>query len=167
MIRVLKEWWRMAIDPHTSPQNPERPAGPGYETRDVNVPVLMKFALWLAVAILLAALVSRWVFGYFAHTQSLGPATTPFENVRTLPPLPRLQTAPQKDIHDYWQSQQDELNGYGWVDRSNGVVRIPVDRAMQLLLQRGLPARAAAPAPDTSHSTLPVDNGKAAGGTEE
>lgn len=151
----------MAINPDTSPQGP---GGPGYETRDVNVRALLIFGFWLAVAIVLAALGSRWVFGYFAHTQSLGPAATPFENVRTLPPLPRLQTAPQKEIHDYWQAQQDQLNSYGWVDRHNGVVRIPVDRAMRLMLQRGLPARTAAAAPNP---TPPVDTGKPVGGSEE
>lgn len=37
--------------------------------------------------------------------------------------------------------QIEELNGYGWIDRSNGVVRIPIARAVELILQRGLPAR--------------------------
>ena len=151
----------MAIDPQTSPQG--TPAGPGYETRDVNVRTLVIFAFWLAVAIVLAALCSRWVFGYFAHAQTLGPAATPFENVRTLPPLPRLQTAPQKEIHDYWQEQQDELNGYGWVDRQNGVVCIPVERAMRLTVERGFPARAAGAAPSAAPA---VDKGKSAGGPE-
>jgi hypothetical protein len=37
--------------------------------------------------------------------------------------------------------QNFELNSYGWIDRSNGIVRIPIDRAMDLILQRGLPTR--------------------------
>ncbi len=35
------------------------------------------------------------------------------------------------------------LNTYGWVDRANGKVHIPIERAMDLLLQRGLPVRPA------------------------
>jgi len=122
------------------------PASPGYETRDANVPSLLKFCAALAVSLLVVALAMRWMFAELATTQSLGPAASPFEDVRTLPPLPRLQVAPQKEIHDYWESQQNVLNSYGWVDRQNGVVRIPIDRAMRLTLERGLPARPAKPA---------------------
>src|SRR5689334_24743956 len=39
------------------------------------------------------------------------------------------------------------LHGYAWIDQSSGTVRIPIARAMQLLVQRGIPARAGAPAP--------------------
>jgi len=37
------------------------------------------------------------------------------------------------------------LDSYGWVDRSAGVVRIPIDQAMRLVVERGLPARDGAP----------------------
>ncbi len=33
------------------------------------------------------------------------------------------------------------MHSYGWVDQPAGVVRIPIDRAMELLAQRGLPTR--------------------------
>jgi hypothetical protein len=47
------------------------------------------------------------------------------------------------DTQSYLQSQQNLLNSYGWIDRQNGIVRLPVDRAMELLLEPGLPTRAA------------------------
>ena len=37
--------------------------------------------------------------------------------------------------------EEQTLNSYGWVDQQAGVVRIPIDRAMDLLAQRGLPTR--------------------------
>lgn len=40
-----------------------------------------------------------------------------------------------------YEAQNAKLNGYGWVDRSSGIVHIPIDRAMDLIVQRGLPAR--------------------------
>jgi hypothetical protein len=43
-------------------------------------------------------------------------------------------------IHLY-AAQNQRLNSYGWVDRSRGIVHIPIDQAMKLILQRGLPAR--------------------------
>jgi hypothetical protein len=40
------------------------------------------------------------------------------------------------------QAHEDELlNNYGWVDQDAEVVRIPIERAMELLLERGLPTR--------------------------
>jgi hypothetical protein len=56
---------------------------------------------------------------------------------------------PEADIHDYWEREQEILKSYGWVDKQNGVVRIPIERAMQMTLERGLPARAAKPAERT------------------
>ena len=82
-------------------------------------------------------------FWFFGKVQTLGRRRTPFENARTIPPAPRLQVEPRKEIHDYWEEQQKILNSYGWVDEHNGVVRIPVDRAMRFVLEQGLPARAA------------------------
>jgi hypothetical protein len=38
-------------------------------------------------------------------------------------------------------AQNEKLNSYGWIDRSSGIVQIPIDRAMDLLAQRGLPTR--------------------------
>ena len=131
----------MAIDPHQAHGAAGAPNGPGYETRDASIPALVKFAVTLAIVLIVVSFGMRWLFGYFARTQTLGPTTAPFENTRTIPPVPRLQVAPQKEIHDYWEAEQGLVNSYGWVDRQNGVVRIPVDRAMRLLLQRGLPAR--------------------------
>jgi hypothetical protein len=60
-----------------------------------------------------------------------------------LPPLPRLQTDPKKDLRDLRAEEQATLDSYQWVDRNGGVVRIPIDDAMRLVLQRGLPARPA------------------------
>jgi hypothetical protein len=141
-------------DPHNSSNAGGAPAEPGYETRDVSTSGLLKFAASLAVIIVIVSFGMKWTFGYYAKTQNLGPTVTPFENERIIPPLPRLQVLPQKEIHDYWEAEQGLVNSYGWVDRQNGVVRIPVDRAMRILLQHGLPAR------------LPL-NMKAGGGAEQ
>ena len=133
----------MAIETHQSPQPP---GGPGYEVRDANPAAIVKFGVVLAIVLIVVAIGMRWVFGYFAETQTLGPAASPFENARTLPPQPRLQVMPGADIHDYWEREQEILKSYGWVDKQNGVVRIPIEQAMRLTLERGLPARAAKPA---------------------
>jgi len=115
----------------------------GYERSDADVRSLLKFGLSLFL-ILVAVLISmKWMFFYFAKSQQLGPPASPFENARVLPPQPRLQVAPRVDLQAYCEAQLQELNTYGWVDPHNEVVRIPVDRAMDLIVERGLPARPA------------------------
>jgi hypothetical protein len=64
-------------------------------------------------------------------------------------PQPVLERSEQIQVSDYGKQlrQQDKtLASYDWVDQKNGLVRIPIDRAMDLLAQRGLPVRPEGPA---------------------
>jgi hypothetical protein len=56
-------------------------------------------------------------------------------------PEPRLQSTPWTDLTTFRAQQEHHLNGYGWVDEKLGVARIPIAKAKELLLQRGLPVR--------------------------
>jgi hypothetical protein len=56
-------------------------------------------------------------------------------------PQPRLEGDERREINDFREQEEQTLNSYGWVDQQAGVVRIPIDRAMQLVAQRGLPTR--------------------------
>ncbi|MGH7971105.1 MAG: hypothetical protein ACREIC_20475, partial [Limisphaerales bacterium] len=58
------------------------------------------------------------------------------------PPSPRLQLSPPLDLQVFRTREETELTNYGWVNRTAGVVRIPIERAMALVLQEGLPVRA-------------------------
>jgi uncharacterized iron-regulated membrane protein len=125
-------------------RHPHAAASPGYERSDASPKSLLKFGIGLFL-ILVACLVGmRWMFFHFAKVQQLGPPASPFENARVLPPQPRLQVHPRLDLEKYLDGENRTLTTYGWVDKHNGVVRIPIDRAMELLLARGLPARSAA-----------------------
>jgi hypothetical protein len=54
-------------------------------------------------------------------------------------PQPRLEKNERIEINDFRLQEEQTLNRYGWVDEKAGVVRIPIERAMQLVAQRGLP----------------------------
>ena len=54
-------------------------------------------------------------------------------------PQPRLERNERVEINDFRLQEEQTLNSYGWVDQKAGVVRIPVERAMELVAQRGLP----------------------------
>jgi hypothetical protein len=58
-----------------------------------------------------------------------------------LPPGPNLLTDEPSGLKTFRESEQNALTSYGWIDRNAGTVRIPIDRAKDLLIQKGLPSR--------------------------
>lgn len=110
----------------------------GHETRDANTRNVIIFVVAVCCLVIAGLLVSKAVLHYFVGQQELGPPASPFENVRMLPPEPRLQVSAPKDLKKYKAAQGEILNSYGWVDQKAGIVRIPIERAMDILSQTGL-----------------------------
>ena len=54
-------------------------------------------------------------------------------------PEPRLIVTPAADLEELRAREDEELKSYAWIDRKSGIVRIPIERAMELIVQRGLP----------------------------
>lgn len=122
---------------------------PGYETRDVNIRGAYIFGATLFAVLVVVIFAMRGLFWYYERTQTLGPETTPFKAARELPPAPRLQVDPKADLARTREEQEQILNSYGWSDQGTGKVHIPIDRAMDLVLQKGLPTRQQSPAAGT------------------
>jgi hypothetical protein len=61
------------------------------------------------------------------------------EESQGLPPEPLLQRNPAEDMQEMQAENEAILNSYGWVDQEAGIVRIPIEQAMELTLERGLP----------------------------
>lgn len=119
--------------------------GVRHERRDANIPALAAFGAAIVLSVGLVMIFSLLLFKAFMHALPAAAPDTPFASSRPLPPEPRLETAPRLDLSIYLDEQRSQLATYGWTDRQNGIVRIPIERAMQLLLQQGLPTRAASP----------------------
>ena len=113
----------------------------GYERSDANVRSLAVSAAGLFVLLGVSLLAMGWMFGYLAKQEKPGPAKSPVAQERELPPSPRLQTTPGGDLKQFRAAENEKLSSYGWVDRNANVVRIPIDRAMELTAERGLPHR--------------------------
>ncbi len=114
----------------------------GYEQRDMSVRAVGTFFGGLIVAVVMVLLLMAWLFSYFAAREARRDVPpSPLAAGRQLPPEPRLQVNPQRDLKAMRAEEDAVLRSYGWVDRKAGGVRIPIDRAMNLLVQRGLPAR--------------------------
>ena len=94
-------------------------------------------------------LVLWWLYGALARSQPIVPIS-PLADRAPVPPEPRLQGSavhPNLDVQDMGELRRAEdqrLGSYGWVNRQAGVTRIPIDRAMAMILERGLPKGRAA-----------------------
>ena len=141
----------------TQGEKPSVGRGLGYEPRDASVKGLLQFAFWMAVVLAVTLFAMRGLFDYIKKVQPLGPTASPLvkEGQRELPPSPRLQVHPHDELVDYCAAQQKAVNSYGWVSQGAGVVHVPVDRAMDLLLAKGLPARARKETPAGAPAVLP------------
>ena len=117
---------------------------PQHETTDANVHVVAWAAISLAAMIVLVLAGVWWVYKYVrAQDQVRDVRRTLVPPAPPVPPQPRIQVNPQEDFQAYKREQERILTSYGWISRDDGRVRIPIDRAMDLLVQRGLPARPA------------------------
>jgi hypothetical protein len=112
---------------------------PAHETRDLSVRAIVWFAAGLVIAgvVIHFLLAGFWLF--LRDHNERGAALSPFAEPHQLPPEPRLQVSPPSDLRNFRLWEEQQLRTYGWVNRSAGTVRIPVDRAMDLVLERGLP----------------------------
>src|SRR5438128_1977992 len=114
------------------------------ENRDVNVRAVTGFGMGIAGTVIVVALLMWFLFDRFAAREtSRSPQPEPMaaSNPRKEPPEPRLQKAPVMDLKEFRAAEDAILNSYGWVDPEKGVVRIPVERAMELVAKEGLPSR--------------------------
>lgn len=113
-----------------------------YEPGDVNAVALTKFGLSMAALIVIFLFGLWFVFEFLKNRAAeLGKplSTAAMVNNQKLPPEPRLQRHPAQDMREWRAAEDKVLNQYAWIDPDKGVVRIPIDRAMDLIAQRGLP----------------------------
>ncbi len=147
------------------PLAPDTPAAArGHEERDVAFRPILWGGVGLLLATTLIFLMVFWLFGYLERgaaerSPAVNPLTTAYG--RRLPPEPRLQTHPIRDLKQLRAAEDEQLNTYGWIDRNTGTVRIPIARAMEVLAQRGLPARPEAERPAAERpETAPPGRGE-------
>jgi hypothetical protein len=117
---------------------------PRHEESDVNVRGVLGFAAGLLVTAVLIQVMVWLLFVYFSGREAarVVPEYPLAAGEQTrLPPEPRLQTNPREDLRALRAREDAILNSYGWVDKTAGVVRIPIDEAIKLTVQRGLPVR--------------------------
>jgi hypothetical protein len=130
-----------------------------HERRDVDVKAISQFAIGLALLCIAAFAFVVGVFRYLEHVTSGVP--TGRQNVaadaRQRPPAPQLEETPALDLARERAAENELLHTYGWIDKQAGVVRLPIERAIELMAQRGLPSRPATP--PASNMSVPTEAG--------
>lgn len=123
-----------------SPDNPEVV----HEESDVNVSAILGYGLGLIVVAVIVHVLLWWLLGVYqsqaerAQTQAY-PLAAGREDQRVVGP--RLQEHPQQDMRELRRKQEALLQGYAWINRQGGVARIPIEDAMRIVVERGLPMR--------------------------
>jgi hypothetical protein len=119
-------------------------AGTLHEPNTVNIPGVVKFLVWLSVAVIVVALLMWGLLHYFDKRKAQeAPPPSPLAPEVRVPPEPRLQGAPgsvkspAEDIRRFREQEDQMLNSYGWIDQQNGIIRIPIEQAKKLIEQKG------------------------------
>jgi hypothetical protein len=119
---------------------PTHPPGVGYEHTDIRARPIVVAGVGLTIVLLIVAALMLGLYDVFAAREArLSQPANPLAAAEgpRLPPQPRLQVHPVKDLRELREAERALLEHYGWVDKSAGVVRIPIARAIDLLAARG------------------------------
>jgi hypothetical protein len=130
----------------------------GFERRDIGISGVLYFLAILAVICVIAGFLVSALYHYLdKRTEANQPAVSPLvtnapKDTRKLPvpypeylkqnfPSPQLEINERDQLNKIRNEEDETLETYGWIDQKAGTVRIPIDRAMDLIAQRGLPVR--------------------------
>ncbi len=134
-----------------------------HERRDVNAKSINRSMIYLLVVVLGSAFFVVWLFNqYEGMAEKRDVARPPVADSLEMPPFPRLQANPMKNLAEFRSHEDSVLNSYGVADSGIGAVRIPIDRAIEIVASQGkVPAM---PMPPPS-ATAPHDTTVNAQGT--
>jgi hypothetical protein len=114
----------------------------GHELSDLRPGYIALFGIALTAVIVAAVVITSLLIHFKAAEHSRQETPVPrLAQEREATPGPRLQVDAQSELHQMRAAEDAALNNYGWVDKNAGIVRIPVDQAMEVLAKKGLPAR--------------------------
>jgi hypothetical protein len=108
-----------------------------HETSDAKIQPILVTGVGLAISAALVALVVYGIFRYLAtQPVSTAPPNPMSAAEPQIPPPPRIEEHPMIELQQLRQQEDSVLSTYGWADKKAGTVRIPIDRAMELEIER-------------------------------
>jgi hypothetical protein len=121
-----------------------------YEKSDARGGAIIALGVLLAVMVFIVLGSADMLFDFFKEHEQRKDERLPslaakqrvhLPDDRDKIPQPRLQVSEPLDLEKLRREEDALLNGYGWVDREKGTVRIPIDEAMRLLSERNKEAK--------------------------
>jgi hypothetical protein len=116
-----------------------------YEHSDVRSRTVVGIGAGILIGTWFCMFLLYFLFAAWMHYRAIAgppkPARAP--QVAVEPPAPRIQASPAADLRDLRAYEDSELHGYGWVDKQKGIVRIPIERAIELVARQGIPPKRA------------------------
>jgi 7-keto-8-aminopelargonate synthetase-like enzyme len=145
----------MSTESHNTGQVP-RHTDVSFEERDIKAGTIYKYLFAMGAAVVASLLICVYILRYtseFAASSETPPPPSREAHRKELPPEPRLQgfgfpgqqADPQADLRKKNQEDAEANERFEWIDRSSGIVQIPVKDAMRIVAEKGL-----SPAPTTS-----------------
>jgi 7-keto-8-aminopelargonate synthetase-like enzyme len=145
----------MSTESHNTGQVP-RHTDVSFEERDIKAGTIYKYLFAMGAAVVASLLICVYILRYtseFAASSETPPPPSREAHRKELPPEPRLQgfgfpgqqADPQADLRKKNQEDAEANERFEWIDRSSGIVQIPVKDAMRIVAEKGL-----SPAPATS-----------------
>lgn len=114
----------------------------GYEVTDARLRPVFIFLIALCTLIIVSLVGMSLMFNYLEKMEAardIPPSALADPN--PLPPEPRLDATSRGQLDRVVASSAEKLEGYRWIDKDAQVVQIPIEKAMDLILERGLPVR--------------------------
>lgn len=131
-----------AVSEQSGPENP----APRHAEIDLRLRPILLFGGAILGGTIVVFLVLWWLLqAWTGQTANLRAQIPPALVTPAPGPGPALQASDAAERLAVTGPALERIDTYGWVDRQTGVVRIPITRAMELLVQRGLPASGGAP----------------------
>ena len=112
--------------------------GSGHETKEVSVPFVLASLSALIIGAFLCSLLVVGIFQFFKNTYHPDEAAKASQQV--IPPAPRLDAHPAEELRTIHSREDHILSSYAVIDQKQGIVRVPVDRAIDMLAQKGVPS---------------------------
>jgi hypothetical protein len=132
-----------------------------HEERDVNIWAIGKVGIGLIITTVASVAIVWGMFAYLRVQYNAQPPERGIDvNARKLPPPPNLLYNENEPVNlQVFRSLEEQtLNGYSWVDQQHTQVKMPISRAIDQLVQKGLPVRTQAPAPSAGAVSVPTDS---------
>jgi len=132
-------------NPDENGHGPEANPRVSHERKDVNVFQISAFGIGLLLGCIIVVFAMWAMFDFLYSREDAknadNAAAAMMKERQALPPEPRLQSVPKVDLKDLRADEDTILNSYGWIDPNKGIVRIPIEQAIDMVAQKGLPSK--------------------------